>query len=89
MATDHSPGDPVSALAPTGQGAGGVTSRENASAAPGSAPAAVNAGDKFPVVAREVDVTAYDGRQLEHGEGEPPGRSWDDLSGRRQPWGPS
>ena len=27
---DHSPADPVTALAPTGQGAGGVTSRENA-----------------------------------------------------------
>ena len=38
------------------------------------------------MIARELDVTAYDGRQLEHGDGDAPGRSWDRPE--PPPWGP-
>jgi hypothetical protein len=54
--------------------------------APGSSPAA---HDISPDGAPEVEPEHYTGRHLHTGpeDGEAPGR-WDDVSGRREDWGP-
>jgi len=86
MAADLSK-DPVNALAPTGQGGGNVTdSRERAFSAPGSDPAAVNAGDKFGLAAPQTVASDFTAPNREHGEGDGGGHGWDDVSG--QSWGP-
>jgi hypothetical protein len=56
---DDLSGRAAGSLAVTGQGAGGVTSRERAMTAPGTAPAAVDAGDKFAVTPPVVEALHY------------------------------
>lgn len=83
------PGGPVSALAPTSQSSAGVPHENRAVTAPGgeSMSGETILGDERAVQpAPEIDARDYDGRQLEHGEGEGAAGSWSTVSG--QSWGP-
>lgn len=87
------PGDPISALVPTGQEVGATTNPVGAMTAPGTAPAAPHPDGDAPVVdavAHEHnEMTLRDGHDTQLDGGKPVLRSgsWNDFGGGPAPRG--
>lgn len=93
MSTDLShllPGDPISALVPTGQATGAQTGN-NAGTAPGTVPAAPHADNPAPHVdaVEHTETTLKDGHDAGLDGGKPMLRtgSWNNLGGGPAPRG--
>jgi hypothetical protein len=89
MATDAGSGEATRGIFATGQGTDAVSSPEHAMTAPGSAPAAHDIlPDRSAPGPPSAEPRRYTGRHLHTAApgGGAPGR-WDDVSGRREPWG--